>query len=123
MLFLNHSVCQIGCSTCADGTGACQACRAGFSKDANDATKCNPTAQTTSSGVVCPSGSFANGAACARCPSTCQTCNGPTSNDCVVCAAGLFTLNGACVSADSSGVCQGTNLIADNNKRECDSKS
>jgi hypothetical protein len=114
------SVCQIGCTSCADGTGACQVCKSGFTKDANDATKCNFVAQSTSGGVVCPSGSFANGASCAQCSSSCQSCSGPTAKDCVVCASGSFTLNGTCVSADSNGVCQGTSLIADNNKRECD---
>lgn len=37
-----------------------------------------------------------------------------------MCATGSFTLNGACVSANSNGICEGTSLIADNNKRECD---
>ncbi len=118
------AVCQIGCTACADGSGACQTCKPGFSRDANDATKCNPPAQATNNGVVCPSGSFSNGtSSCAPCASACQTCTGPTSNDCIVCASGLFTLNGACVSANADGICQGSNLIADNNKRECDSKS
>ena len=117
------AVCQIGCTTCADGSGACQTCKPGFSRDANDATKCNPPAQATNSGVVCPSGSFSNGtSSCAPCASACQTCTGPASTDCIVCASGLFTLNGACVSANADGICQGSNLIADNNKRECDSK-
>ncbi|PPQ73713.1 hypothetical protein CVT26_010844 [Gymnopilus dilepis] len=114
-------ICQLGCTQCADGTGACTTCQSGFSKDGNDPTKCDPPKSTTSSGQVCPDGSFANGASCSVCSSTCQTCTAGTSNDCILCASGLFKLNGQCVSADSNGVCQGTNLIADNNKHECDS--
>ncbi|KAF8882178.1 TNFR/NGFR cysteine-rich region family protein [Gymnopilus junonius] len=114
-------VCQLGCTQCADGNGACTTCQSGFSKDGNDPTKCNPPKSTTTTGQLCPDGSFANGANCSVCSSTCQTCTGGTSNDCIVCASGLFKLNGQCVSADSNGICQGTNLIADNNKHECDS--
>lgn len=116
-----QSVCQIGCTQCSDGTGTCTSCKTGFSQDANDRTKCNPPTQSTNAGQACPNGSFASGASCSPCSSSCQTCTGGTANDCVVCASGLFTLNGACVSANADGVCQGSNLIADNNKRECDS--
>ncbi|KAF7794731.1 hypothetical protein EIP86_005869 [Pleurotus ostreatoroseus] len=49
------------------------------------------------------------------------TCTGPTSGDCVICGAGQFSLNGNCVSTDGNGVCEGSSLIADNNKHECDS--
>ncbi|KAL0566382.1 hypothetical protein V5O48_015635, partial [Marasmius crinis-equi] len=49
-----------------------------------------------------------------------RTCTGATSNDCVVCAAGSYAFNGGCVGADGNGVCEGTKLIADNNKKLCD---
>ncbi|KAF8804721.1 hypothetical protein BYT27DRAFT_7340221 [Phlegmacium glaucopus] len=113
-------VCQLGCTRCADGTGDCIACKSGFSQNGNDRTKCDPPQSTTTTGQPCPVGSFSNGAACSPCSSSCQTCTGGTSNDCVVCAAGLFTFNGGCISANSDGICEGSGLIADNNKRECD---
>ncbi|KAF8621245.1 hypothetical protein AX15_007955 [Amanita polypyramis BW_CC] len=114
-------VCQLGCSQCADSTGACTQCQQGFLLNPSDQTKCNPSQQTTSTGTVCPDGSFSNGNSCQPCDSSCQTCNGSTSNSCTSCAPGHYLSNGACVSADSNGVCIGSNLIADNNKHECDS--
>jgi hypothetical protein len=30
-------------------------------------------------------------------------------------------LNGVCVTANGDGICEGTNLMADNNKKACDS--
>ncbi|KDR68444.1 hypothetical protein GALMADRAFT_257172 [Galerina marginata CBS 339.88] len=114
-------ICQLGCTQCADGTGACTTCKSGFTQNPNDPTKCTPPKQVTNTGQLCPDGSFGNGAACALCSSTCATCTAGTSNDCVVCADGLYASNGGCISADSNGICQGTNLIADNNKQECDS--
>ena len=124
MIFF-YLVCQLGCTQCADGTGDCTACKSGFSQDANDPTKCNPPQSITTTGQTCPVGSFSTGSTCSPCSSSCQTCTGGTSSDCIVCATGLFTFNGACVSANSNGVCQGSGsgLIADNNKRECDCKS
>ncbi|KAF8156715.1 TNFR/NGFR cysteine-rich region family protein [Crassisporium funariophilum] len=114
-------VCQLGCTACADGTGTCVTCKSGFSQDGNDRTKCNPPQSATTTGQVCPDESFSNGASCSQCSSTCQTCTGGSSNDCIICASGLFTFNGGCVSVNSDGVCEGSALIADNNKRECDS--
>ena len=116
-------VCQLGCTQCADGTGDCTACKSGFSLNTNDPTKCNPPQSITTTGQTCPVGSFSTGTTCSPCSSSCQTCTGGSSSDCIVCAAGLFTFNGACVSANSNGICQGSGLIADNNKRECDCKS
>ncbi|KAJ7750288.1 hypothetical protein B0H16DRAFT_1691637 [Mycena metata] len=113
-------VCELGCTSCADGTGNCLTCGAHFTQDQNDATKCT-TVPTTAAGVACPDGSFANGASCAACSASCSTCSGPTSNDCTLCPTSHYlTNNGTCVSASSTGVCEGSNLIADNNKGECD---
>ncbi|KAG5722304.1 Protein MAM3 [Termitomyces sp. T112] len=113
-------VCQLGCTACQDGTGICTTCKSGFTQNQNDRTKCDPPQSVTSSGTICPDGSFSNGSGCTRCASSCDKCTGGTSNDCIVCASGLYSLNGACVSADSNGICSGTNMIADNNKVECD---
>ncbi|KAL0947667.1 hypothetical protein HGRIS_013755 [Hohenbuehelia grisea] len=113
-------VCQLGCTKCSDGTGTCVACKSGFTQDANDRTKCTATKSVTSTGTVCPDGSFGDGTTCTACSPTCRTCTGGTSNDCVICAPGTFLLNGNCVAADANGVCEGTTLIADNNKHECD---
>lgn len=116
-------VCTLGCTQCTDITGVCLACQSGFTQDANDKTKCNALESRTSDGItVCPDGSFSSGAQCSRCSPSCRTCNGPSSNQCILCAAGSYRFNGNCVTADSNGVCQGTNgMIADNNKNECDS--
>ncbi|KAJ4493962.1 insulin-like growth factor binding protein [Lentinula edodes] len=113
-------ICEIGCSACADITGDCQTCKSGFTQDANDKTKCDVEPTTTSSGTVCPDGSFSSGTTCSTCSPSCQTCNGATSNDCIICASGSYAFNGSCITADSNGVCEGTGLIADNDKKECD---
>lgn len=116
-------VCELGCTECADGTGNCVTCKTGFSQDANDSTKCNPPVSTTSSGTICPDGSFGNGTVCTTCSPTCSTCTAGTSNDCIICASGHYSLNGSCVSTNANGVCEGsTDTIADNNKHECDSE-
>ncbi|KAJ7700853.1 insulin-like growth factor binding protein [Mycena rosella] len=113
-------VCELGCTSCADGTGNCLTCGANFTQDQNDATKCT-TVPTTAAGVACPDGSFGDGASCAPCSASCNTCAGPTSNDCTLCPTSHYlTNNGSCVSASSTGVCDGSNLIADNNKGKCD---
>jgi hypothetical protein len=116
------SVCQLGCQQCANGSGICVTCKQGFTQDANDQTKCDPVQSVTSSGTVCPAGSFSNGSACQPCSPSCSTCSGPTSNNCVECATGQFSLGGSCVPTDSNGVCAGSSTIANNNKRECDSE-
>ncbi|KAJ7491081.1 insulin-like growth factor binding protein [Mycena latifolia] len=106
-------VCQLGCTSCADGTGNCLTCGTHFTQDQNDATKCT-TVPTTAAGVACPDGSF-------TCSASCNTCSGPTSNDCTLCPTSHYlTNNGSCVSASSTGICDGSNLIADNNKGKCD---
>ncbi|KAF9484829.1 growth factor receptor domain-containing protein [Pholiota conissans] len=114
-------VCNIGCAQCSDVTGQCTACRTGQGIDSVDNTKCNVIATLTQTGTVCPQGTFSNGTACQSCSSACATCTGPTANDCGLCALGTFFNNGQCVSASNQGVCSGSDLIADNNKRECDS--
>ncbi|KAJ7868613.1 hypothetical protein B0H14DRAFT_3084065 [Mycena olivaceomarginata] len=112
--------CQIGCTSCAATTGTCSACRAGFTPDANDATRCVAAPSVTSSGTTCPPGAFADGANCSPCAGACKTCTGGDGGG----GTYLVNVNGTsqCVGADANGVCAGTGgLIADNNKNECDS--
>ncbi|KAF9460295.1 insulin-like growth factor binding protein [Collybia nuda] len=113
--------CQLGCNQCDDGTGVCVVCKPGFSQDPNDRTKCIPPKSATSSGQVCPDGSFGNGDSCTPCSPSCETCTGGTSNDCIICGSGRYSFNGSCVGTNSDGVCEGSALIADNIKHECDS--
>lgn len=120
-------VCQLGCSSCTDISATCTTCKNGFTADANDKSKCNPLPSTipgTTAGTTqpCPDGSFSNGQQCAVCSPSCGTCSGSSSNDCTGCKSGQFLFGGNCVGVDANGVCQGTNgMIADNNKKECDS--
>lgn len=116
-----YPVCQLGCKACADGTGTCITCDTGFTQNANDKTQCLATQATTSTGTVCPDGSFSTGSTCQACSPLCKTCKGPTSNDCIICGNGQYKSNGNCVSADGNGVCDGSSMIANNNKHECDS--
>ncbi|KAL6308652.1 hypothetical protein BKA93DRAFT_523402 [Sparassis latifolia] len=116
----NCEVCQLGCTECASGSGDCITCKSGFTQNANDATQCVAIQSATSSGTVCPDSGFNNGTGCAACSPLCQTCNGPTSNDCIICGAGTYSFNGSCVQTNNNGVCAGSNLIANNNKHECD---
>lgn len=113
-------VCQLGCTSCADGTGTCLQCKQGFTQNANDKTQCLAQAGTTTSGTVCPDGSFSDGTACKACSPSCKTCSGPTSNDCIICGNGQYKLGDNCVGTDGNGVCEGSTLIANNNKHECD---
>ncbi|EGN96298.1 hypothetical protein SERLA73DRAFT_94428 [Serpula lacrymans var. lacrymans S7.3] len=116
----NCEICQLGCSECAAGTGDCITCASGFTQDTTDRTKCDATQQQTSTGTACPEGSFSNGTACPVCSPVCQTCSGGTSNDCIICASGSYSLGGSCVQTNSGGVCQGSSLIGNNDKHECD---
>lgn len=121
-LISSFIVCSIGCSSCASNTGNCLSCSSpNFTQDENDSTQCTAVQQTTSSGTPCPDGSFSDGNNCTACSASCQTCNGATSSDCIVCKEGTYLSSGNCVSADANGVCEGGGLIADNNKKECDS--
>ncbi|KAG2087851.1 growth factor receptor domain-containing protein [Suillus cothurnatus] len=116
----NCEICQLGCQQCADGTGDCITCASGFTQDGNDRTKCDAIPQTTSNGTACPDGSYGAGSACAVCSPLCTTCTGPNSNNCVICGSGTYKFNGSCVTTSTGGVCSGSNMIANNNKHECD---
>ncbi|KAI0738016.1 insulin-like growth factor binding protein [Daedaleopsis nitida] len=114
----NCEVCHLGCTKCTDGSGACITCQSGLTQNANDRTSCFASQSTTSTGTVCPDGSFSSGATCQPCSPLCQTCSGSTSNDCIICGTGKYMFNGTCVGTDGNGVCDGTSLVADNNKHE-----
>src|SRR6266545_2259477 len=73
-ILINCSVCQLGCTQCADGPGTCISCKTGFTQNANDKTKCNPVSSQTTDGIQCPDGSFSTGAQCATCSPACRTC-------------------------------------------------
>lgn len=122
-LTLSSIACGQGCQRCADTTGVCSSCKSGFVQDNADRTKCSPPTQSTQSGQICPSGSFASGNQCVACDNACETCSGLGANACTTCTRGQFLVNGVCVGVNSDGICAGTNMIADNLKRECDSKS
>ena len=126
MFFPSNSsklVCQFGCSRCADDTGDCLDCLDPFSKNQIDSTKCDPLPAKTSTGTLCPDGSYSAGKKCDLCSKTCTTCNGPTSSDCIICRSGLSQFEGKCVPVGPDGVCVGTGgMIVDNNKQECDGK-
>ena len=113
------SVCSLGCTQCADGSGDCISCKSGFTQNANDRTQCIAQQATTSTGTVCPDGSFSNGSSCQPCSPLCQTCTGSSSSDCIICGSGKYSLNGTCVGTDDNGECDGSSLVADNNKHEC----
>jgi hypothetical protein len=118
------AVCQIGCSNCADKTAKCLACKPGFTGDQTDKSKCSQLPAVTSRGIQCPDGSYNAGQECANCSPSCQTCNGPSSNSCILCPIGTALLNGNCVTPDPNGICEGPGgMIADNNKRECDGEN
>ncbi|KAG2355257.1 hypothetical protein BDR07DRAFT_1613759 [Suillus spraguei] len=116
----NCEICQLGCQQCADGTGDCITCASGFTQDGNDRTMCDAIPQTTSNSTTCPTGSYGAGSSCAICSPLCTTCTGPNSNDCVICGSGTYKFNGSCVTTSSGGVCSGSNMIANNDKHECD---
>ncbi|OAX38720.1 hypothetical protein K503DRAFT_138063 [Rhizopogon vinicolor AM-OR11-026] len=113
-------ICQLGYAQCADGIGDCITCSTGFTQDANDRTKCDAIQQITTGGTVCPDGSYSAGSSCQACSPLCQTCTGPSLNNCVICGSGTYSFNRSCATTSSGGVCQGSNLIANNNKHECD---
>lgn len=116
----NCEICQLGCQECANGTGDCITCQQGFTQDGNDRTKCDTIPRTSSTGAVCPDGSYGAGTFCAVCSPLCTTCVGPNSNQCIICGSGTYMFNGSCVTTNVEGVCSGSNLIANNNKHECD---
>jgi hypothetical protein len=123
-------VCSLNCLTCSSISGQCLSCKQGFTLSTNDPTRCNPLPQSTSSGSLCPDGSFApqGSSTCQVCDSSCKSCIGPSSGECSECAQGSFMLRGGngqgtCVRADTGGQCQGSGgLVADNIKKECDSE-
>ncbi|KRX07476.1 Insulin-like growth factor binding protein, N-terminal [Pseudocohnilembus persalinus] len=66
--------CTSGCATCTSNSD-CQSCSSGYYLANNS---CSTT---------CPNGLFQNDATneCDSCDSTCETCSGPASNECITC--------------------------------------
>ncbi|EAU81977.1 FRAS1 protein [Coprinopsis cinerea okayama7 len=115
------SACDVGCRECSSGNAVCTQCRPGFTQDPNDRTKCNPVIQTDSTGAACGPNAFSDGQQCQLCDRSCGRCFGPSSTNCLTCAAGTFMFEGRCVSADSNGICAGSNgRIADALKGVCE---
>ena len=94
-----------------------------FTINQNDDTKCDALPAKTTTGTLCPDGSYSAGKQCALCSTTCTTCYGATSKKCIACSSGLSQFQGRCVPVGPDGVCVGTGgMIVDNNKQECDGK-
>ncbi|KAF9453697.1 hypothetical protein P691DRAFT_855337 [Macrolepiota fuliginosa MF-IS2] len=111
-------VCQTGCLQCADVTGSCTQCSPGLSPNAGDNTSCVPKPPST--GQKCADGSFNNGTSCSLCSTSCKSCTGPTSNDCIQCN-GAYIFNGTCVGNNADGSCESTTgMIANNVNGKCD---
>ncbi len=125
-------------ATCADGkyadkgSGKCESCPEACltCRDGSNCIECN-SAQGFIRGsdgscirLVCPDGTFLlkSGAKCIACDSSCLTCSGSSSNECITCAAGTVAYPSlqnryqckACnkvsagLYAGSDGTCQGT---------------
>jgi hypothetical protein len=119
------TVCKLGCTQCAPTTGNCIACMEGFTLDPSDQTKCDALATPTSGGQLCGPGAYgvSTQSNCSACSPSCQTCNGPSSNDCLKCASNKAMFNHSCVTTNADGICEGSNgLIANNDKNECESE-
>jgi hypothetical protein len=78
----------------------------------------------TSNGEDCPRKSFQdpqNTTRCNACSPECNSCTGPSSNDCTVCASPGAMFNNSCVSTNDLGICANSNgMIADNVKNKCE---
>ncbi|KAG5352813.1 hypothetical protein C0989_000358 [Termitomyces sp. Mn162] len=108
--------CPANCTTCDDGITGSGRCLQPIVANAPSTCNCLNGVCGTNGSCTCNTGftKSDNGTACAKCsPGFFST----STEDC----KGI--LNGACVSADSNGICSGTNMIADNNKVECDGAS
>lgn len=125
LLLMIVTVCQLGCAECASGTGNCESCKEGFTKNSNDTTRCDPGSSLTSGGQVCPPGAFSDPQRnCSACSPSCLTCNGPSSANCLTCRANQAMFDTSCVDTDSDGTCAGTNgLIANNINKRCESEN
>lgn len=119
----NCRTCAPGCLSCASPTGVCDTCLPGLRVSSKHPETCeqapfNLVGSSQPDQNTCQDGRYnANGTSCSPCSSTCNTCFGPSSNDCLQCSGsrGLLvvgitdkkdTQRGACVDVDSStGVC------------------
>lgn len=101
------SICDSHCSTCAGaGANQCLTCTSGLS----------PVGGSTPTTCECPSNSYFNTMTpgCSPCNSSCVTCSGPGSNDCMSCDTdealaaaapnSCIPCNSSCVTCNGPGV-------------------
>ena len=89
---LSCSKCAPNCAECVNSSSTCTLCQ-----NANY-TIPNCVTQT------CTSTQFENlDGSCGNCASTCGSCYGGSSYECITCAGGSFMLNGQCIAACPSG--------------------
>ena len=111
-LYLGECVCQQSTCQCLSGTyfdtpsGTCKACSSDCQEclgpTLNECTSCRnnlaiPSGSST--GVcTCGDGMFLDSAAgmCLACSSTCKTCSGPASTQCLQCSGGATLSSGSC---------------------------
>lgn len=84
---LSCDPCHEYCSRCTDNTqSSCQACNTGYYFTISNT--CG----------LCERNQFAEQDRCSDCDLTCDTCNGPTSKECLTCPDGIIVSNGECSS-------------------------
>ena len=112
-LYLGECVCQQSTCQCASGTyfdtpsGTCKACNDDCQEcsglTSNECTSCKNNLAIpsgSSSGVcTCGDGMFLDLVAgmCLACSSTCKTCSGPASTQCLQCSSGATLSSGSCI--------------------------
>ena len=102
--YLNGTYCQIcptGCSACISGS-SCSSCHSGYYFNNNSCLPCPANATCNGSTIVCNTGYYLNGTSCQSCDSSCATCFGGGSNQCLSCNSGSLT-NGTCSIACPPG--------------------
>lgn len=86
--------CPTGCATCSSDT--CLTCKEDWVKNKKD--KC-----VTKGSNNCDESEYSENGRCHSCHSTCETCRGPTENDCLTCSNNLLLQNNKCVSTCDKG--------------------
>ncbi|CAO1381843.1 unnamed protein product [Diamesa hyperborea] len=86
--------CPVGCATCSGDT--CLTCKTDWMKNKKD--KC-----VTNGSSNCDESEYFDNGRCHPCHSTCETCTGPTENDCLSCAPNLLLQNNKCVNTCDKG--------------------
>ncbi|KAG5680505.1 hypothetical protein PVAND_010012 [Polypedilum vanderplanki] len=86
--------CPMGCATCSNDK--CIKCKDEWVKNKKD--KC-----VTKGSNDCDESEYYDNGHCHSCHSTCETCMGPTENDCLTCSNNLLLQNNKCVSTCDKG--------------------